>query len=423
MSFDPYRKWLGIPSNRRPPTFYELLGIEPGENDSDVIRAALQQRRAFVQSKRGEGYDTEVRKILGEFEEAASTLLVPEFKHGYDRQFGFGLKTKPKGNRRSYILPSWMESRVVHVYGGGSGIVGDLFGIVAILFGAFALMAWFSVVIHKQKPDEDLDEVSMAQATSSFIEPVAEMGLDKSSLPVEKMLEPVQPPQELIASVEPVRVPKVAETKPTAITKPKVPEPDKTNNRTTADGWQSLFDGQSLDGWKSFEKQLVWRVKDGCMVSSGGANGQGDTLIYEGDPKVFKNFHITSEIKTTQGSHAGILFHVRGDLTKPETNGFLVGINTSNEAANKTGSLWNVKHIHQSPVKDDEWFLQEIIVKGKQVVVKVNGKVMVDYDESAPKKKNTPQTNKRLGEGTFVLQGRSPGRKTYFRNIKVKRLD
>jgi len=47
-----------------------------------------------------------------------------------------------------------MESSVVHVYGGGSGIVGDLFGIVAILFGAFALMAWFSVVIRKEKPEE-----------------------------------------------------------------------------------------------------------------------------------------------------------------------------------------------------------------------------------------------------------------------------
>ena len=151
-------------------------------------------------------------------------------------------------------------------------------------------------------------------------------------------------------------------------------------------------------------------------------SGGGDNMHYVGDQRAFKNFHFSCEAKSTQGSFAGILFHVRGDPATPKNYGFMVGINTSNEATNKTGTLWNVKHIKQSPVKDEEWFLQEIIVKGKQVIVKVNGKIMVDYNESAPKKKNTPQTNKLLGEGTFVLSGRSMNRSTYFRNIKVKRL-
>jgi len=44
-----------------------------------------------------------------------------------------------------------MESRVVRIYGEGSGIVGDLFGIVAIIFGAFALMAILSFTLQKQE--------------------------------------------------------------------------------------------------------------------------------------------------------------------------------------------------------------------------------------------------------------------------------
>jgi Domain of Unknown Function (DUF1080) len=144
MSFDPYRKWLGIPANKRTPNFYDVLGIAEGENDIDVIRNAIQQRRAFVQSKRGEGHDDSVKVLLRLFEEAAATLLVPEFKTRYDQQLGLYLKRKRTGNRRSYILPSWMESRIVRVYGEGSGIVGDLFAIVAILFCAFALMAYLS---------------------------------------------------------------------------------------------------------------------------------------------------------------------------------------------------------------------------------------------------------------------------------------
>ena len=149
MSFDPYRKWLGIPDNRRPPSYYELLGITAGESDEDVIRSAIDQRRMYILSKKGEGQDGHVKVILGLIEEATSTLLVPEFKHGYDRQLGLHLKKK--GSRRSYVLPSWMESRVVRIYGEGSGIVGDLFGIVAIIFGAFALMAILSFTLQKQE--------------------------------------------------------------------------------------------------------------------------------------------------------------------------------------------------------------------------------------------------------------------------------
>lgn len=48
MSFDPYRKWLGIPDNRRPPSYYELLGITAGESDEDVIRSAIDQRRGVT---------------------------------------------------------------------------------------------------------------------------------------------------------------------------------------------------------------------------------------------------------------------------------------------------------------------------------------------------------------------------------------
>ena len=43
--FDGYRKWLGITNKNRLPTHYELLGIMLDEEDHDVIRAAVEQRR------------------------------------------------------------------------------------------------------------------------------------------------------------------------------------------------------------------------------------------------------------------------------------------------------------------------------------------------------------------------------------------
>ena len=42
--FDPYHKWLGIPKDQRPPTYYQLLGIAGGESDVEVIEeAAIRQ--------------------------------------------------------------------------------------------------------------------------------------------------------------------------------------------------------------------------------------------------------------------------------------------------------------------------------------------------------------------------------------------
>jgi hypothetical protein len=43
-SFDPYRLWLQIPEESRPPTHYQLLGLRAGERDPEVIRQATLMR-------------------------------------------------------------------------------------------------------------------------------------------------------------------------------------------------------------------------------------------------------------------------------------------------------------------------------------------------------------------------------------------
>ena len=75
--FDGYRKWLGISEKKRPPSIYELLSVALDEDDPDVIRAAAQQRRSFVDSKRGEGHDAIVKEILYRISEAETILLYP----------------------------------------------------------------------------------------------------------------------------------------------------------------------------------------------------------------------------------------------------------------------------------------------------------------------------------------------------------
>ena len=73
-------------------------------------------------------------------------------------------------------------------------------------------------------------------------------------------------------------------------------------------------------------------------------------------------------------------------------------------------------------MKDNEWYTQTIIVKDKNVKIKINDKTVVDYTEPADQKAGEQFTRK-LDEGTFALQGHDPKSVVHYKNIRVKRLD
>ena len=74
--------------------------------------------------------------------------------------------------------------------------------------------------------------------------------------------------------------------------------------------------------------------------------------------------------------------------------------------------------MNESPAKDNEWYTQEIIVQGKRVITKVNGKVMIDYTEP-----DDVTGDHKLSTGTFALQAHDPESRIYYKNIKVKMLE
>lgn len=186
------------------------------------------------------------------------------------------------------------------------------------------------------------------------------------------------------------------------------------------DGFVSLFDGKSLSGWQVAEENpQSWKVADGKLV----CEGPRCHLFYDGDLAPFKDFHFKAEVMTTPGSNAGIYFHTKYQATGWPQQGFECQVNVSHKDPKKTSSLYAVVNVDDPGVKDNEWYTQEIIVKGKQVVLKVNGKTLVDYTEADDQKPASPQFERLLGEGTFALQAHDPESKVYFRNLRVKKLD
>jgi 3-keto-disaccharide hydrolase len=193
-------------------------------------------------------------------------------------------------------------------------------------------------------------------------------------------------------------------------------------SKPDAHGFVTIFDGKSLDGWKKAgENQETIQLKDGAIV----ANGPRCHLFYVGDDKPFKDFHFVCEVMTRPGSNGGIYFHTKYQETNWPAQGHECQVNNTFERdPQRTGGVYKVAKVLEAPAKDDEWFKYEIIVQGNHVITKINDKVTADYTEDpatlATDKSIEP--GRRIGEGTFALQGHDPGSTVMYRNIRVKRL-
>jgi hypothetical protein len=67
---------------------------------------------------------------------------------------------------------------------------------------------------------------------------------------------------------------------------------------------------------------------------------------------------------------------------------------------------------------DNEWFTLEVKVEGKHVVTKVNGKVVVNYNEL-----EGVTAGRRINKGSFAIQAHDPKSVVRYRNIMLKELD
>jgi hypothetical protein len=184
------------------------------------------------------------------------------------------------------------------------------------------------------------------------------------------------------------------------------------------DGWTPLFDGKSLDGWKVGENAATFKVENGAIV----VNGPRAHLYYVGPVANhnFKNFEFKADVMTTAGSNSGIYFHTEYQEGGWPAKGYEVQVNNSHTDWRRTAGLYAIQDVKEAPAKDDEWFTEQIVVRGKQVTTFVNGKKLVEYTEPDGVQRPADMAQRLVSNGTFALQGHDPKSKVYFKNIQVK---
>ena len=189
-------------------------------------------------------------------------------------------------------------------------------------------------------------------------------------------------------------------------------------SRPGADGWTSIFDGKTLTGWRAAENPATFSVQEGAIVVA----GPRAHLFYEGPVgnHQFKNFEWKADVKKMPGSNSGMFIHTAYQEKGWPAQGYEIQVNQSHTDWRKTGSVYGMQDVKAVYAADDTWYNEHIIVKGRQVTVLVNDKVINQYTE--PDSVSQSAGTRKLSSGTIALQGHDPKSKVYFKNIMVRLL-
>jgi len=183
------------------------------------------------------------------------------------------------------------------------------------------------------------------------------------------------------------------------------------------EGFTLLSDGETFTGWRaSSDNTNTWQIEDGAFVT----RGPTAHLFYVGDPRPFKNFELKVDVLTETNSNGGIYFHTAYQDRGFPRAGIECQVNVSHGDWIKTGSLYGLVNIGMTPAKDNQWWTQHIIVRGRKVTVKIDGKTLIEYNEPSV---DPTGRGKKLGEGTFALQAHDPKSIVRYKSIRLKRLD
>ncbi len=185
-------------------------------------------------------------------------------------------------------------------------------------------------------------------------------------------------------------------------------------------GWQLLFDGTSLTGWRASEHPDSFRVRDGRIV----VRGPRAHLYYTGpvERHDFRDFELRLEVMTFPGANSGVYFHTAWQDSGWPVKGYEVQVNNTQSDPKRTGGLYGIRDNFEAPVADNTWFTLSVRVEGKRIRTFVDGRPIADYIEDAQPQRPAEFGGRLLGSGTFALQAHDPDSEVHYRSIKVRAL-
>lgn len=163
--------------------------------------------------------------------------------------------------------------------------------------------------------------------------------------------------------------------------------PNQLTARETKAGWKLLFDGQTLNGWRSYKKSGPpdhgWEIKDGVLTCV--ANAHGGDIITE---QKFTDFELQWDWKVPAKANNGIKYLVTED--RPSAPGheyqMIDDAIVTDKPKETTASFYDVlAPAPDKPLKPvGEWNHSRLVIQGNHVEHWLNGKLVLTYELGSP---------------------------------------
>lgn len=198
-------------------------------------------------------------------------------------------------------------------------------------------------------------------------------------------------------------------------------------------GWQLLWNGKDLSGWKSNspngDMNKGWKAVDGELVIMAGS-GAGDIIT----EKRYHDFELSIDFKITEGANSGIKyfigengsigceFQILDDENHPDAK---MGFNGNR----RLGSLYDlIPADGWALVAKRDWNTARIVVRGNHVEHWLNGVKILEYEKNndmwdtiVSHSKFAKVENFAGGDGGHILL-QDHNDEVHYRNLKIREL-
>lgn len=170
----------------------------------------------------------------------------------------------------------------------------------------------------------------------------------------------------------------------------------------SAEGWKSLFDGKTLNGWEQHTGG-DWAVANGALVCP------GTTAGWLGTTETFSNFVLKLEFRGAATVNSGVFLRSQKEGL-PHMTGYELQIWDYQPKGYNTGSLVGTAKASAIKILPNAWNRYTITADGDHYIVVLNGKTLLDTHD-----------DKHLS-GVIGFQCQKNNR-IEFRNVRIKRID
>ena len=221
------------------------------------------------------------------------------------------------------------------------------------------------------------------------------------------------------------------------------PKNNSLTKAEQAEGWQLLFDGSTLNGWRDYNSDALtgpWVVENGTIRAEGKGDDAAGYIVTDAQ---YENFHLMWDWKISKGGNSGMLYHVveRPDFKVPYVTGpeyQLIDDENWEEVNGYPLEQWQRCAVDYAMYVPDfetrnlkpagQWNHSEIIFDNGHVTYILNGSKTVEFDAWSPDWYQRKAAGKWADAPEYGLSRKGHiciqdhGYPAWFRNIKIRPL-